>query len=325
MRALVIEGPGAIHLRDAPEPELASGEALVSTSLAGICNTDLELVKGYMSFTGIPGHEAVGTVVDGPSRLKGRRVVGEINAACGACSTCLSGMARHCSHRTVLGILKRPGVFAERFCLPVGNLVVVPDEVSDEDAVFVEPLAAALEILEQIHIPPGERVLVLGDGKLGLLVAQVLLLHGCRVHLRGRHEKKLALARRWGARTQLAANRSTTIEAKNGYRLVVEATGSSRGFREALTSVKPRGTLVLKSTYAPDQLPVLDAAKVVVDEITLVGSRCGRLAPALRLLAEGKIDVRSLIDHRKPFEEGEEAFALARQPGVLKVLLQFTS
>jgi threonine dehydrogenase-like Zn-dependent dehydrogenase len=325
MRALVIEGPGAVHLCDVPGPELTHGEAIIGTSLAGICNTDLELAKGYMGFTGTPGHEAVGKVVDGPSRLKGRRVVGEINAACGTCSSCLAGLGRHCSHRTVLGILKRPGVFAERFSLPVGNLVVVPDEVSDEEAVFAEPVAAAMEILEQVHLPPGERVLVLGDGKLGLLIAQVLLVHGCRVHVRGRHEKKLALARRWGAGTQHAADPSVEVEARSWYRFVVEATGSPRGFREALTSVKPRGTLILKSTYAPDQLPVLDSAKIVVDEITMVGSRCGRLAPALRLLAQGQLDVRSLIDHRKPFEQAEQAFELAGQPGVLKVLLQFTS
>lgn len=322
MRALFIDGPGAIHLRDVPEPTWPSGEALVAVRLAGICNTDLELAKGYMGFIGIPGHEFVGMVMDGPERLKGRRVVGEINAACGTCEMCRTGLGRHCATRTVLGICKRPGVFAERFSLPLENLFTVPDQVSDEEAVFTEPVAAALEILEQVHIAPGEKVLVLGDGKLGLLVVQVLLLHGCRVHLHGRHEKKLSLARCWGATTRAVTPDEPKDSSRDRYLFVVEATGSACGFRDALASVRPRGTLILKSTYAPDQLPVLDTAKVVVNEITLVGSRCGRCGPALRLLAQGKLDVRSLIDHRKPFDQAEEAFRLAAQRGVLKVLLQ---
>jgi len=340
MRALVIEGPGSLRYRDVPEPAWPPGEARVAVRLTGICNTDLELLKGYLGFTGIPGHEFVGVVENGPGHLIGRRVVGEINAACGACETCRAGMERHCPNRTVLGIQKRPGAFAERLSLPAGNLFAVPDEVSDEEAVFTEPLAAALEILEQVHLPPGERVLVLGDGKLGLLVAQVLARHGCRVWLRGRHERKLALARRWGVcalriedcglRNEAAPGPEAEAQsaipnphsAIEGFPFVVEATGSPAGFREALSAVRPRGTVILKSTYAPGELPALDAAKVVVDEITLVGSRCGRFGPALRLLAQGKLDVRGLIDHRKPLAQGEEAFQLAARKGALKVLVQ---
>jgi threonine dehydrogenase-like Zn-dependent dehydrogenase len=322
MRALLIDGPGAIHLRDVPEPAWPPDEVRISVRLAGICNTDLELLKGYMGFTGIPGHEFVGVVTEGPERLKGRRVVGEINVACGNCEMCRAGLGRHCATRTVLGIYNRPGAFAERLSLPQESLLSVPDEVNDEEAVFTEPVAAALEILEQVHIPPGEKILVLGDGKLGLLVVQVLLLHGCRVHVQGRHEKKLSLARRWGATTSAVTPDEPENPSRDRYLFVVEATGSARGFRDALASVRPRGTLILKSTYAPNQLPPLDAAKVVVDEITLVGSRCGRFGPALRLLAQGKLDVRSLIDHRKPFDQAEEAFRLAEQRGVLKVLLQ---
>jgi threonine dehydrogenase-like Zn-dependent dehydrogenase len=296
---------------------------------------------------------AINDITDAPTlaHLLGRRVAGEINVACGQCEHCRAGWGRHCAARTVLGLSGRPGAFAERLSLPAENLFTVPDTVSDEEAVFTEPLAAALEILEQVHVPPAEKALVIGDGKLGLLVAQVLALHGNRVWLHGHHERKLALARRWGvvavrtgegnrteggrsradhgarkparaASTAAGLWRAAASEAGK-FSLVVEATGSPAGLYEALRWVRPRGTEVLKSTYAPGQLPNLDAAQVVVDEITLVGSRCGRFGPALRLLAQGKLDVRSLIDHRKPFSKGEEAFHLAAQKGVLKVLLHF--
>jgi len=324
MRALWIDGPGILRLTEVPEPAWPPGEAIVGVRLAGICNTDLELAKGYLGFTGIPGHEFVGIVKEGSERLIGRRVVGEINVACGSCETCRAGMGRHCPARNVLGIFKRPGAFAERLSLPPENLFTVPDAVSDEEAVFAEPVAAALEILEQVHLPPGANVLILGDGKLGLLVAQVLLLHGCRVHLQGRHERKLVLARRWGATTEVAASQEPANATRDRYPFVVEATGTASGFREALARVRPRGTLILKSTYAPDRLPLLDSARVVVDEIALIGSRCGRLGPALRLLAQGRLEVRGLIDHRKPFEQAEDAFRLAAQRGMLKVLVRFT-
>ena len=318
MKALVIEAPGVLALKDLPTPPLPPGECRVRVRLAGICRTDLELLKGYMGFRGVPGHEFAGEVTEGPEHLLGRRVVGEINVPCTLARYSQPGFdARHEPERTVLGILNRPGAFAETLTLPPENLLPVPDSVSDEEAVFTEPLAAALEIFEQIHVSPGEQILVIGDGKLGLLIAQVCALFGHRVTLHGRHEKKLALARRWGVRARISDE-----ESFGKFPLVVEATGSPTGFAAALQHIAPRGTIVLKSTYAPDTLPKLDAAKIVVDEIRLIGSRCGRFAPALRLLAQGKLDVRSLIDHRKPLEQGMETFQLAAHKGVLKVLLQ---
>lgn len=318
MKALLIEAPNTLSLTEIPEPPLPVGECRVAVKLAGICRTDLELLKGYMGFRGVPGHEFVGVVTEGPERLIGRRVVGEINVPCDLSKYAQAGFdPRHEPERTVLGILRRSGAFAESLTLPQQNLLTVPDSVSDEEAVFTEPLAAALEIFEQIHVPPGERVLVIGDGKLGLLIAQVFALFGHRVKLQGRHERKLALARRWGVTTRDAGEGTT-----ERFPLIVEATGSPSGFKAALERIEPRGTIVLKSTYAPDALPPFGAAKIVVDEIRLIGSRCGRFAPALRLLAQGKVDVRALIDHRKPLAQGVEAFELAAKKGALKVLVQ---
>ncbi|HYF49068.1 MAG TPA: alcohol dehydrogenase catalytic domain-containing protein [Planctomycetota bacterium] len=320
MRALIVDPPGRLRLSTIEQPPLPKGECRVRINLAGICRTDLELVKGYMGFSGIPGHEFVGVVVDGPERLLKRRVVGEINAACGDCASCRMGLCRHCANRSVLGIFKRPGAFAETLTLPEANLLTVPDSVSDEEAVFTEPLAAALEIFEQIHVQPGARMLVIGDGKLGLLIAQVCAHMGARVTLSGRHEKKLALARRWN----VEAIASSQLGAPNRERFpyVVECTGTPGALAEALNLIAPRGTLILKSTYAPTNPPQIDWARIVIDEITLLGSRCGPFAPALRLLASGKIDVRSLIDHRKTLDQGVEAFELAAQKGVLKVLVR---
>jgi alcohol dehydrogenase len=317
MEALVIEASGALKLRQVPLPPLALGECRVAVRMTGVCRTDLELARGYMGFQGIPGHEFVGTVCEGPERLIGRRVVGEINAACGRCAECRAGLGRHCASRSVLGIYQRPGAFAEYLSLPEQNLLTVPDEVSDEEAVFVEPLAAALEIFEQIHIAPGARMLVIGDGKLGLLIAQVCCHFGARVTLQGRHEKKLALARRWGCQTT-AAPPGAAVEK---YPYVIECTGTPQALAQALSPAAPRGTLILKSTYAPNDPPRLDWAKIVVDEISIIGSRCGRFAPALRLLAQGRIDVKCLIDHRKDFSACLEAFELAAQKGVLKVIV----
>lgn len=324
MKALFIDAPDRLAQRDVEETPLPPGECRVAVRLAGICRTDLELAKGYMNFSGIPGHEFVGTVIAGSDRLMGRRVVGELNVGCGMCAECIQRDARHCANRTVLGIYKRPGAMAETLTLPEKNLLPVPDNVSDEEAVFTEPLAAALEIFEQIHIPPGARALVIGDGKLGLLIAQVFALHGARVTLLGRHEKKLALATRWGVDTlRQIEGAADILEHRARYPYVVECTGSPTALVQALNATAPRGMLILKSTYAPAKPPVLDWAKVVVDEISVVGSRCGSFAPALRLLARGGLDVRSLIDHRKKFEKIEEAFELAARKGVLKVLVEF--
>ncbi len=314
MRALVVEN-NSIQLRDVEMAPLAPGECRIRVRQTGICKTDLELVKGYMGFRGIPGHEFVGEVVEGSERLQGRRVVGEINAACGHCERCARGMQRHCEHRTVLGIFKRPGTFAEFIDLPAENLLTVPDSVADEEAVFVEPLAAAFEIFEQTHIPPGSRMLVIGDGKLGLLITQLACHFGHRVTLMGRHEKKLALARRWGADATLPREQLAKFP------FVVECTGTPGALKTALDCTVPRGTLILKSTYAPEAPPQIDWAKIVIDEISIIGSRCGPFAPALRLLASGRFDVKCLIDHRKSFGQCVEAFELAARPGVLKVVV----
>ncbi len=322
MKALYIESPGAIRLREISEPPLLPGECRVAVKMVGICRTDLELAKGYMNFSGVPGHEFVGKVIEGPDRLMGRRVVGEINAGCGSCDECRNNGSRHCATRTVLGILNRPGAFAETLTLPERNLLPVPHNVSDEEAVFTEPLAAALEIFEQLHVRPSAKALVIGDGKLGLLIAQVFANFGARAMLLGRNPKKLALAERWAVPSALNESREKSPVYFGGrFDCVVECTGSPEGLACALNHTAPGGTIVLKSTYAPSQSPSIDWAKMVVDEIRVVGSRCGPFAPALRLLSRGGIDVRGLIDHRKTLDEGVEAFELAARKGVLKVLV----
>ena len=316
MRALVCDH-GLRYDPAYPEPALPSGEALVRVRLAGICNTDVELVRGYMGFQGVLGHEFVGEVVQAadPAWL-GKRVVGDINAACYACETCRAGRHTHCPHRTTLGIFRRDGAFADLLRLPISNLYPVPDIVSDEQAVFVEPLAAACEILEQVTIRPTDRVVVLGDGKLGLLVSAVLRLTGADLRLVGRHPDKLAIAAAWG----VAAQEGTGDLPAGWADVVVECTGSPTGFALARKLLRPRGTLVLKSTYHGD-LPV-DMSALVVDEITLVGSRCGPFAPALRLLESGLVDPTPLISARYALSDGEAAFVRAVEPGVLKVLLK---
>ncbi len=313
MRALVWDGTAA-RVVERREPARAPETALVRVALAGICNTDLELVKGYMDFRGVLGHEFTGTVEEGPSEWRGKRVVGEINFACGRCASCRRGLQRHCPTRRVMGILNADGAFAELVGVPVSNLHVVPDGVDDAAAVFVEPLAAAFEILEQVSVGPGIDCVVLGDGKLGLLVAQVLFLAGARVLAVGKHADKLRILRARGITTALAADWNRTPAD-----LVVDATGSAAGFAAALSATRPRGTLVLKSTVATTA--ELNLAPVVINEITVVGSRCGRFAPALRALEAGSIDVRSLISARRPLRDAADALQLAAAPGVLKVLL----
>jgi len=316
MRALVCDN-GLRYDPAYPEPALPSGEALVRVRLAGICNTDVELVRGYMNFQGVLGHEFVGEVVQAsdPAWL-GKRVVGDINAACHACETCRADRHTHCPHRTTLGIFRLDGAFADLLRLPIPNLYPAPDIVTDDQAVFVEPLAAACEILEQVQIRPTDRVVVLGDGKLGLLVAAVLRLTGADMRLVGRHPEKLALASAWGVAVEHGADNLPAGWAD----VVVECTGSPTGFALARSLLRPRGTLVLKSTYHGD-LPV-DMSGLVVDEITLVGSRCGPFEPALRLLESGLVDPTPLISARYALSDGVAAFARAVEPGVLKVLLQ---
>ena len=316
MVSVHLEG-GVVELRNGPQPERPEGFALIRLLMGGICSTDLELQRGYYGFAGTPGHEFVGEVVaaDSPG-LIGKRVVGEINLACGHCSWCQRGLGRHCPQRTVLGIVRHPGAFSEFLTLPQSNLYVVPDSIPDEAAVFVEPLAAACEILDQVPLQPGDEIAVLGDCKLGLLIAQVLHAHGCRVLQFGKHSEKLSISTARGIATERIGNRALPTGA---FPYVVDATGSPAGLRAATAMVEPRGTVILKSTVH-GEVPI-DTAPVIVNEITLVGSRCGRFEPALELLARGAVDVASLVSNRMPLKQAPAAFARAAQPGVLKVLL----
>jgi threonine dehydrogenase-like Zn-dependent dehydrogenase len=316
MRALLLDKSLQL-VEDYPMPEPAPGEALIRVRTAGICNTDLELVKGYREFRGVPGHEFVGVVERAPGAAdwEGRRVVGEINAACTTCPTCLAGRPTHCPNRTTLGIIKRDGAFAEYLSLPVRNLHLVPDSIPDELAVFTEPLAAACEIPEQIHVHPTDRVVVLGDGKLGLLCAQVLALTGCDLIVIGRHREKLDILAQRGIPVALDGEDNSAGSAD----IVVEATGCPEGFATARRLVRPRGTIVLKSTYHGSV--DVDLTMAAVDEIALTGSRCGPFAPALRLLKQGLVSVIQLIQARYPLSQAIEAFEHAAQPGTLKVLI----
>jgi alcohol dehydrogenase len=315
MRSLVVE-EGLQYQPDRPSPTPPPGEALIRTKLAGICNTDLELIRGYMGFRGVLGHEFVGVVerADDRPELVGQRVVGEINAYCGECATCRRGDPTQCPHRNTLGIDRRDGAMADYFTLPTKLLYPVPASVPDEWAVFTEPLAAACQILEQVHIRPTDRVVVLGDGKLGLLIAQVLQLTGCNLLAVGRHEAKLAILRKRGIPSQRVDE-----PVEPGADVVVEVTGSRAGFAIARSLVRPRGTLVLKTTFNGDLS--LNLSSIVVDEITLVGSRCGPFPEALRLLEQRLVEVEPLIHATFPLAEGLAAFEKAVAPGVLKVLL----
>ena len=331
MRALVYRNNTLTLEKNYPRPDLQPGEALIRVLLAGICNTDLEITRGYLAFEGVLGHEFVGIVENvhegpGASRpiyLIGKRVVGEINAACcrSDCLYCSQNMPTHCPDRTTLGILNRDGAFAEYLTLPVENLHIVPDNVSDEEAVFVEPLAANFEILEQVHLKPTDSVVILGDGKMGQLAAQVLPLSGCEVMMVGKHEEKLALAARHGVRTFVLDDpQSFRLENRRRVDLLVECSGSAQGLELALRLVKPRGTIVLKSTVAAQS--TLHLAPIVIDEIRLQGSRCGPFAPALRALSQRRVDVLPLISARYSLDEGLDAFEQAGKKGMLKVLVQ---
>jgi threonine dehydrogenase-like Zn-dependent dehydrogenase len=310
---------GRVEVRRQPLPRMPQGFARIRLLAAGICSTDLELQRGYYGFSGTPGHEFVGEVVavsGGGVEWVGRRVAGEINLACGRCVWCARGLSRHCPTRTVLGIVKHPGAFREFLTLPIHNLHRVPASISDEQAVFIEPVAAACEILDQVKIPQGDRVALLGDGKLGLLVAQVLQAHGARVHLFGRHRDKMRLVEKTGVTTELVPKKLP----ERSYRWVVDATGSPAGIRAAVAMCEPRGTIILKSTV--HGLVTIDTAPVIVNEVTLVGSRCGRFEPAIRLLASGKIDVAPMISAEFPLDHAPQAFENAATKGVLKVLLR---
>jgi len=318
----------SVAVEDVPRPATGD-EALVRVTLSGICNTDLEIARGYAGFQGTLGHEFVGVVEDlpetgapedsviaGPLR-PGQRVVGEINAGCGRCDLCRSGDSRHCPNRTVLGIVGRDGAHAEFLSLPRVNLLPVPDEVSDEQAVFTEPLAAACGILERATITPDTKVAVIGDGKLGLLCAQVLGTTGAVVTLIGRHANKLQIAQNRNVETMLS---DKTRQLRGEFDVVVEASGSATGFDQALDLVRPRGVLVLKSTFHGQT--EVDAARIVVNEISVVGSRCGRFAPALKLLAARAVDVESMISEEFKLADGVRAMARAADSGIMKILLR---
>ena len=319
MKALRLD-PDLKLVLDAAVPRRPD-EALVQVILAGICNTDLEIVKGYAAFRGTLGHEFVGRVIESPDpALVGQRVVGEINAGCGLCELCLSGDSRHCAERTVLGIKNRDGAFAEFLSLPPRNLIAVPDEIGDEAAVFAEPLAAACNILEQVSIDAASNVAVVGDGKLAQLITLVISRTGCRLTVIGKHDEKLKLASRFGATSTLRASDMHGLSYETRFDVAIEATGSPSGLGTALKLVKPRGTVVLKSTHHGSSS--LDASLIVVNEIKVVGSRCGRIRHAIDFLARHQIDLSDLVSERLPLENGLRGFEFAAASSSMKVILQ---
>lgn len=314
MQALIWDG-ARLHLAvDAPAPTPLAGHAIVQVSLAGICSTDLQILRGYMGFRGVLGHEFVGRVVGGAAELAGRRVVGEINFACRRCPDCSAGRSRHCPHRTVMGILGADGAFAEQLRVPIDNLHVVPEDVDDASAVFVEPLAAAIEASLQTEAYACGRTLVIGAGKLGLLVAQVLATRGDRVDVACRSSRARGLVE------QLDLSPVEAGRFGAGYDLVVEASGDVAALPGALSAVRPRGGIVLKSTVASRH--ELDLAPLVINEVSLIGSRCGPFEPALAALRSGRVDVRALLDEVRPLSGGIEALESAGSPGALKILMK---
>ncbi|NIM89716.1 MAG: alcohol dehydrogenase catalytic domain-containing protein [Candidatus Aminicenantes bacterium] len=314
MKALYLE-KAQLKIITLPQPSPLRNEALVKVLKAGLCNTDLELIRGYLEFEGIPGHEFVGQVVEAAnSNLVGKRVVGDINLGCGKCEYCLGGRKEHCPSRQVLGILNKDGALAEYLTLPMDNLHVLPPRISDVEAVFIEPLAASLEILEQIRIRRQDSVLVLGDGKLGLLIAQVLKLKTPKVSCVGKHRRKLEILKEKEIETHLLGTRI-----REKFDIVVEATGNEKGLNEALSVAKAKGTIILKSTFQGETK--VDVSKVVVDEIHLIGSRCGPFSRAIEVLSRKQVEVEKMVDGDFPLDRAKEAFAFAQKPETLKVLI----
>ena len=316
MRALVLNQKLRLD-PDYPKPQARAGEAVVRVLQAGICTTDLELARGYMDFSGVLGHEFLGIVDQAADRpdLVGRKVAGEINAVCRTCETCQAGRPTHCPFRTVLGISGRDGAFADYLCLPYENLHVLPDTLTDDQAVIIEPLAAACEITQQVSVRPVDRVVVIGDGKLGLLCTQVLALTGCELTLLGHHQKKGTWLQERGIRVTTSPD-----DIQAGVDLIVEATGTPMGLTLATRFIRPRGTIVLKSTYHGDLS--LNMSKLVVDEVSIVGSRCGPFAPAIRLLEQGFVHIAPLIHAHYSLNDGLSAFERAATKGTLKVMLR---
>lgn len=317
MRALVYKKE-LEYLTDYPVPRPKHGEALIRVTHAGICNTDIEITRGYMGFNGVPGHEFVGIVEKcGDKSFLGKRVVGEINLGCGKCPCCRKQMQNHCPDRSVLGILNKDGVFAEYATLPVGNLHKIPNSISDEEAVFIEPLAAAYEIIDQVGISSSDKVCVLGDGKLGLLSAQVIATTGSRLTAVGRHREKLSILDEIGINTGLSSDFKERY-----FDIVIDCTGSPSGIRTALQIVKPRGIIVLKTTTA-NKIQI-DMNQFVINEISLIGSRCGPFLPAIKAIRSRQIDLYPLITYIYPIEEGVKAFQHASSKGALKVILRIS-
>jgi len=314
MLAMCFDGQVVLS-SDHPKPRCAHGDVLIEVSKAGICSTDLEVVEGYMGFRGVMGHEFVGKVVGGSRRWRDKRVVGEINCVCRKCDMCRSGLANHCRRRTVLGIDGRDGCFAEYVVLPGRNCHEVPDSVSDSEAVFVEPLAAAFQIIRQVKLTRSDRVVVLGDGRLAQLIVRVLRLHLRRTLMVGRHQAKLDAAEKQGVQAVLEGDFVAGKDAD----VVVDATGSPSGFELAMRTVRPRGTIVLKSTFAA--AGGMNLAPLVIDEITVVGSRCGPFPEAIAALAGGDVDVSALISAEFALQDGLAALEAAREPDKIKVLL----
>lgn len=315
MRAVTFDGR-LTYSAGHPDPRPEPGECLVRVHLAGICGTDLQITRGYMGFRGIVGHEFVGTVSAGSLAWRGKRVVGEINCVCGACDLCLGGLSNHCRKRTVVGILGRDGCFADLLCLPERNLHAVPDAVTDEQAVFVEPLAAAFQVIAQCPVERHTRVTVLGSGRLGILVAQVLASAGCKLSVVGRNREKLQCCEKRGIQTVALEE----LVPRQDRDVVVECTGTPEGLKLALEIVRPRGTVVLKSTHA-HAVPI-DLAPAVVHEVRIVGSRCGPFPEAINALARSAVDVRPLITHVYPIEQALDAFAAAQSQASLKILVR---
>ncbi|MBI1369357.1 MAG: alcohol dehydrogenase catalytic domain-containing protein [Planctomycetes bacterium] len=324
MRALVFDGQHAKLQPKHPDPTPTTGEAIIRPLKVGVCSTDLEICRGYMGFTGVLGHEFVGIVEsvhpscnDKAKALVGKRVVGSINCVCGTCDMCKGGLSNHCRNRTVLGIAGRDGCFAERFSLPAVNLLPVPDRLDDDRAVFTEPLAAACNVMQLLCVESRPFITVLGDGRLGLLTAQVMSKLNASVRLIGKHPEKLALCEKWGIKHRPLDDLALRADQD----VVVDCTGSATGLETAMKMVRPRGKIVLKTTVA-DQKNV-DLSPIVINEIQLLGSRCGPFPDALSMLAADQIDVLSLITRRYKFDEAEKALAAAAQPGALKVLIEF--
>jgi len=322
VQALVLDGKTLKFDEGHAEPTLGKGEARIRPLRMGICATDLELCKGYMDFAGVLGHEFVGVVEEVASKEHkdwlDKRVVGSINCACGKCDMCRGGLPEHCRDRTVLGIAGRDGVFADSFTLPVRNLIEVPDNVDDDTAVFTEPLAAAYQILRQITIEGRPYITVLGDGRLGLLCAQVMSQLNATVRCVGKHAEKLGLCEKWGVKHRLLED----VGLRGDQDIVVDCTGSPDGLTTAMQMVRPRGKIILKTTVAADKLPAIDLSPLVIHEIQVIGSRCGPFPTALQALAEGDVDVVSLISRRARLSDGVEALKLAGRKDVVKVLLE---